>query len=151
MTWSPEVAARIIPWDSTPRSWAGARLATRTTLFPTSWAGWYHCLIPDTTCRTSPLPRSTFRTSSLLALACSVHSRTFPTLSWTFLKSSIVMVAGAAGTGAGTGAGAGAGAASGIVSSLGFREGLPEVLQDVLDVLDPGRDPEEAVGHAELG
>src|SRR6185503_4787094 len=110
MTWSPEEAARTMPWLSTPRSCAGARLATRMTLFPTSCSGAYHCLIPETTCRTSPPPMSTLSTSSLLALVWAAASTTLPTLRTTFLKSSIVIVAGAAGTGAGAGAGAGVGA-----------------------------------------
>src|SRR5436190_3669319 len=148
ITWSPEVAASTIPWLSTPRSIAGARFATRITLFPTSVSGAYHCLIPDTTCRVSPPPTSTLRTSSLLAFVWAVASTTFPTLRTTFLKSSMVMVDGAAG-GGGTGA-AGTGPTMGSSSRRSdFRQGLRQVFDDIGDVFDARGDSDEAVADTD--
>ena len=40
------LAARIMPWLTSPRSWRGSRFATITTCFPTSDAGSYQALMP---------------------------------------------------------------------------------------------------------
>src|SRR5436853_3602775 len=59
-------AANIIPFDSSPRSFLGARFATITTLRPTRVSGAYASAIPATTCRTS-FPISTSSRSNLSA------------------------------------------------------------------------------------
>src|SRR5208283_3566711 len=59
-------AATIMPFDSSPRSFLGARLATITTFLPINNSGEYDSAIPATTCRIS-VPRSTSKRSSLSA------------------------------------------------------------------------------------
>src|SRR5262245_61774171 len=51
---SPTDAARTIPFDSTPMSFAGFRFATTTMLRPTSAPGSYCAAMPATICRRSP-------------------------------------------------------------------------------------------------
>src|SRR5205085_1358337 len=45
---SPTAAARTIPFDSTPMSFAGLRFATMTTFLPTSSSAEYFAAIPAT-------------------------------------------------------------------------------------------------------
>src|SRR6202050_3812118 len=62
----PAAAATIMPLDSTPRSFLGARFTTTATLRPTSFSGSWAVAIPATICRTSS-PMSTVSFSSLSA------------------------------------------------------------------------------------
>ena len=52
-------AVQIIPRLSMPRSRAGLRLATATTVLPTSSSGWYFAAMPATIWRGSSSPMST--------------------------------------------------------------------------------------------
>src|SRR5262245_60327657 len=83
-------AARIIPWDSTPLSFAGLRLATMMTVLPTRLSGAYFTAIPATTVRTSvPMSTVSFRSRSAPATFSAVM--TLPALRRIFWKSSIVI------------------------------------------------------------
>src|ERR1700674_1940370 len=84
-------AATIIPFDSSPRSFLGARLATITTFLPINSSGAYDSAIPATTCRTS-VPRSTSRRSNLSAPFTFSATFTWPTRSSTLAKSSMLIL-----------------------------------------------------------
>src|SRR5258708_5408915 len=77
-------AAKIIPFEVSPRSLRGARLATMTTFRPTSASGAYASAMPATTERGSASARSTFRCSSLSAPLTRSAESTWPTRSSTF-------------------------------------------------------------------
>src|SRR5262249_30620712 len=112
------LAARTIPFDSIPISFAGFRLKTTTTVRPTSASGSYASAMPATSVRCS-LPTSTWSLISLLDFGTRSAASTFATRSSTFMKSSIEIRAGSAGmAGADAAAAAAAGAAAGVVSGL---------------------------------
>src|SRR5437867_11733878 len=84
-------AATIIPFDSNPRNFLGARLATITTLRPISVSGAYASAMPATTCRIS-VPRSTSSRNSLSAPLTFSATFTCPTRNSILAKSSILIL-----------------------------------------------------------
>src|SRR6266404_9553010 len=84
-------AATIMPFDSSPRSFRGARLATTTTFRPINDSGSYASAIPATSCRTS-VPRSTSRRNSLSAPLTRSALLTCATRSSIFAKSSMLIL-----------------------------------------------------------
>ena len=81
-------AASTIPLDSTPIKVAGWRLATMTTLRPTSASGSYCSAMPATTVRVSS-PTLTVSLRSFFDFATFSAASTSATRSSTFMKSSM--------------------------------------------------------------
>ena len=80
--------ARIMPQDSTPRSFAGVRLYTSSTFLPISASGSYQAWMPDTTWRCSS-PTCNCRQRSLSDFFTGSQAVIFATRRSTFLKSSM--------------------------------------------------------------
>src|SRR5437899_2473780 len=80
-----------MPWDVTPRTRRGSRLASTMMRLPTSSSGWYKGTSPVTIVRTSP-PMSTFTSMSFSVPATRVAARTSPTRMLSFRNSSIEIV-----------------------------------------------------------
>lgn len=83
-------AAHIMPFDSTPQSLTGLRLATIITFFPTRSSGLYHSAIPETTCL-PPIPSSSCKQRSFLDFFTFSALFTVATRRSVFAKSSIVI------------------------------------------------------------
>ena len=79
-----------MPFDSTPQSFTGFRLATITTFLPIRSSGLYHAAMPDTTCL-PPKPSSSCKQRSFLDFFTFSQSLTRATLRSTFAKSSMVI------------------------------------------------------------
>src|SRR5580692_5343014 len=121
-------AATIIPFDSSPRSFLGARFATITTFLPINNSGAYDSAIPATTWRTS-VPRSTSRRSNLSAPFTFSAALTCPTRSSIFAKSSmLIFPSGTGAAGFAAGAGAAGVAAGGFVIACGAASGCASVV-----------------------
>src|SRR5579872_1793183 len=86
-------AATIMPCDSRPRSFRGARLATITTFRPSIFSGSYASAIPATIVRGAGSPMSTFKCSNLSDPFTRSADNTRPTRRSTFPNSSMLMVA----------------------------------------------------------
>src|SRR5580704_9844620 len=84
-------AATIIPFDSSPRIFRGARFATITTFRPTNASGAYASAIPASTCRTS-VPISISSRKSLSDFGTRSATLTSPTRNSTLAKSSIAIL-----------------------------------------------------------
>ena len=94
---SGSVAARIIPFDSTPMSFAGARFATKTNFRPTSCSAVYAVAMPPTIVRTSS-PSFTVIFISFFDFSTFSAAITSPTRRSIFMKSEIeILLSDAAG------------------------------------------------------
>ena len=76
-----------MPSESIPASFAGFKLVTTMTFFPTIWSGLYQALMPLTICLVSE-PIFTWEQSSFLDLGTSSHFTIWPIWNWSFAKSS---------------------------------------------------------------
>ena len=103
-----------IPWETSPASLAGFRLAAKTTVLPISSSGEYHFAIPESTCLV-PLPSSRMNLRSFFEPLSFSHSTTFAALS-SILISSSMSISGRLGS-------SGVWASSGLLAS-GLLEGF---------------------------
>src|SRR6185503_1787169 len=117
--WPPaSEAASSIPCETTPLSLAGLRLATTTTVLPTSDSGLYFAAMPATMVRV-PVPMSTVSFSSLSAPCTFSAATIFAVRRSTLAKSSMAISAGPAAAACGAGAEGIAGAGAGGCGAVG--------------------------------
>jgi len=81
-------AASIMPSDSSPIIFLGARLKTKTNCLSLRSSGLYHCLIPERMLRVPSSPKSTVNLRSFSEPSFSTQSITVPTRKSSLAKSS---------------------------------------------------------------